>query len=85
MPISSRAKSKSRMITFRLTLDEYERAREVCYTRGLSSVSDMARTAINLLIQQPERVEPQALETRVSDLESRLHILLLDFKRLTQS
>jgi hypothetical protein len=73
------------MITFRLTSDEYEKCREVCFSRGISSVSDMARTGIKLLIQQPDRVGPQALETRVSDLESRFRLLLLEFRRMNQT
>ncbi len=70
------------MITFRLTAEEYEKCREICYEQGIRSVSGMVRSAINLLIQQPDRANPQMLEDRVSDLEIRLHILLLEFKRL---
>jgi Arc/MetJ-type ribon-helix-helix transcriptional regulator len=77
MPIESR----SRMISFRLTSEEYERFRELCFTNGIRSVSEMARAAINLLLQQPSRAPQEALEGRVSELEGRLHMLALEMKQ----
>ena len=74
--------SRSRMISFRLTTEEYERFRELCFTHGIRSVSEMARAAINLLLQQPARVPQEALESRVADIEGRLHMLALELKRL---
>ncbi len=44
----------------------------------------MARTAINMMLSQPSRAPQEALETRVSELESRLHLLSLEIKRLNQ-
>ncbi len=76
--------SRSRMISFRLTAEEYERFRELCYTHGIRSVSEMARSAINMMLSQPSRAPQEALETRVSELESRLHLLSLEIKRMNQ-
>lgn len=78
MPIESR----SRMISFRLTAEEYDRCRQLCYDQGLESVSEMARAAINLLLQQPTRAPQHVLESRVAELESRLHLLALELKRI---
>jgi len=72
------------MISFRLTAEEYERFRDLCYTHGIRSVSEMARTAINMMLTQPSRAPQEALETRVSELESRLHLLSLEIKKLNQ-
>jgi hypothetical protein len=72
------------MISFRLTAEEYERFRELCYTHGIRSVSEMARSAINMMLSQPSRAPQEALETRVSELESRLHLLSLEIKRMNQ-
>jgi uncharacterized small protein (DUF1192 family) len=44
----------------------------------------MARTAINMMLSQPPRAPQQALETRVSELESRIHLLSQEIKRLNQ-
>jgi hypothetical protein len=72
------------MISFRLTAEEYDRFRELCYSNGIRSVSEMARTAINMMLAQPTRAPQGALEARVSDLESRLHLLSLEMKKLNQ-
>lgn len=72
------------MISFRLTAEEYDRFRELCFAHGIRSVSEMARAAINMLLQQPARVPQESLETRVAELEGRLHMLSLELKRLNQ-
>jgi len=74
--------SRSRMISFRLSADEYERFRELCFTHGIRSVSEMARAAIKLMLEQPARAPQEALESRVSELEGRLHMLSMELKRL---
>ena len=76
---------KSRMISFRLTEDEYDRCRQLCFTQGLRSVSEMARAGIHLLLQQPDKAPHEALENRVSELEGRIHILGLELKKMMQS
>lgn len=73
------------MISFRLTTQEYDKCREICFSQGLRSVSEMARAGINLLLQQPARVPHEALEARVTELESRLHMLSLELKKLNQN
>lgn len=79
MPLESR----SRMISFRLTAEEYDKFRELCFTQGVRSVSEMARAAMHLLVQQPARLPQEALESRVAELEGRLHMLALEMKKLT--
>lgn len=76
--------SRSRMISFRLTAEEYDRFRELCYSNGIRSVSEMARTAINMMLSKPDRAPQEALETRISEIESRLHLLSLEIKKLSQ-
>ncbi len=76
--------SRSRMISFRLTAEEYDRFRELCYINGIRSVSEMARAAINMMLSQPKRAHQEALESRVSELESRLHLLSLEIKKINQ-
>jgi hypothetical protein len=72
------------MISFRLTAEEYEKFRELCFTQGIGSISEMARAAINMLLQQPARAPQEALESRVAELEGRLHMLALELKKLNQ-
>jgi hypothetical protein len=73
------------MISFRLTAEEYDRFRELCFTHGIRSVSEMARTAINMLLQHPSRAPHESLESRVTELEGRLHMLSLELRRLNQN
>jgi hypothetical protein len=73
------------MISFRLTAEEYEKFRELCFTQGIGSISEMARAAINMLLQQPARAPQEALESRVAELEGRLHMIALELKKLNQN
>jgi hypothetical protein len=77
--------AKSRMVSFRLSTDEYERFRELCFSHGLQSVSEMARKAIGLLFQEPMATPDQSLELRVAGLEGRFKLLVADMKRLEKS
>lgn len=71
------------MISFRLTAEEYDKFRELCFTQGIRSVSEMARAAMHLLVQQPARMPKEALESRVAELEGRVHVLALEIKKLS--
>ena len=73
------------MISFRLSAEEYDRFRELCFAHGIRSVSEMARAAINMLLQQPARAPEEALEARVAELEGRLHMLALEIRKLSQN
>ena len=73
------------MISFRLTAEEYDRFRDLCFAHGIRSVSEMARTAINLLLQQPARAPQEALESRLAEMEGRIHMLSLEIKQLHQN
>jgi len=71
------------MISFRLTLGEYKRFRELCFTHGVRSVSELARAAIHMLLQQSAQVPQQSLESRVAAMEGRLHMLSLEIRLLS--
>jgi len=77
--------SRDQMISFGLTKKEYDRCREVCFSQGIRSVSEMARAGINRLLQEPAQASDGALESRVAELEGRVHILGLQLKELSQS
>jgi Arc/MetJ-type ribon-helix-helix transcriptional regulator len=71
--------SRSKMISFRLSEAEYDRFRELCHARGIRSVSELVRAAVNVQLQEPGRVFQRDLESRVADLENRLDILSAEF------
>jgi hypothetical protein len=74
---------RSQMISFRLTEEEHERFRQLCFTHGIRSVSELARAAMNTYLEEASRVTQSALESRVVELENRLHLLALEVKRLS--
>ena len=83
MPI----KARSKMISFRLSAEEYEHFRELCFAQGVRSVSELARAAVNRLIHDPdpEHATAEALETRVASLEAQLQTVILELRRLKQT
>jgi hypothetical protein len=70
------------MISFRLTPAEYQRFQEMCTTRGLHSISDLARTAVQKLIASEHNADPLAYEVR--DLRQQVRSLSLALDRISQ-
>jgi len=73
---------RCKMISFRLSVTDYEKLREFRLTQDSRSVSELARVAVNKLICDSGPEADEALETRVNELEGQLHILALELKRL---
>ncbi len=73
------------MISFRLSAEEYNQFRELCYAQGIRSVSELARAAVSKLVKDPDPVQmtSQAIETRITSLEGQIQILTLELRRLT--
>ena len=79
MPILKR---RSRMISFRLSEDEYASLISVCESEGARSVSDLARDAVHRLIGR----SPQAdVEIALRALEGRVDTLDLQIRRLSMT
>jgi len=70
------------MISFRLSAQDYNCLRQLCFEQGIASVSEMARAAIRLLLQQPSQIPTQTLESRVAELEGRLQQLAREIHNL---
>jgi len=80
-------KRRSRMISFRVSEDEYVGLKNLCVNEGARSVSDMARDAVHRLITNHSYPNNQAwpnhqLETVVQVLQGRIEALDLEVKRL---
>jgi Arc/MetJ-type ribon-helix-helix transcriptional regulator len=73
-------KRRSRMVSFRLSEEEYADLRSLCETGGARSVSDLARDAVHRLIQPDSHVEVAAA---LRALEGRVDTLDLQVQRLT--
>ena len=75
--------SRNRMISFRLSPEEYNRFRDLCFSHGLRSLSELARIAMHNFVSQPIPTAAQtSLDARVADLESRLQFLSQELKAL---
>jgi hypothetical protein len=76
--------SKSRMISFRVTEEEYDRYRNVCFGRGIASVSEFARAAIDMLLEHCQQLPHGSLEVRVAEIEAQIHLLSLELMKLNR-
>jgi hypothetical protein len=74
-------KRRSRMISFRVSEDEYTGLKNLCVNEGARSVSDMARDAVQRLIAKRSWPNNQ-LETVVQVLQGRVEALDVEVKRL---
>jgi predicted DNA-binding protein len=74
---------RTKLISFRLTADEYERLR-FRSARVNRSFSELVRSAVNLLLKQPAYLPDDALDDRVAELEGRVSVLCLEVEKLRQ-
>ena len=74
-------KRRSRMISFRVSEDEYVGLKNLCVNEGARSVSDMARDAVQRLISKRSWPNNQ-LEIVVQVLQGRIEALDVEVKRL---
>lgn len=77
-------KRRNRMVSFRLSEDEYAGLRNVCLTEGARSVSDLARDAVHRLIGKNGASAEVQLQTTVQTLAGRMEELDREVKRLAQ-
>lgn len=70
---------KSKMVSFRVSLEDYEQLRSFCSSQGQRSVSDFARLAVTSILQSPGVAN---LESRVSDAEGRIQLLTREVLRI---
>jgi len=66
------------MISFRVSSEDYDRLRIFCISKGQRSVSDLARLAVNTILQNGA----PNVENRLTDVEGRIHFLTREVLRL---
>lgn len=83
MPVLNR---RNRMLSIRLSEDEFEQLRAVCQDRGARSVSDLAREAMMQMIS-PRRARNGSsdgvLLARIQELDQRVSDLQTEVSRLS--
>ncbi len=71
---------KSKMVSFRVSSEDYERLRIFCVSKGQRSVSDLARLALSTVLDSGGAPN---VESRLSDVEGRIHFLTREVLRLS--
>ena len=74
-------KRRSRMVSFRMSEQEYESLQTLCSARGARSLSDLARNAMQALLHDGQG---DGLASVVSQLQRRIDELDLEVKQLIQ-
>ncbi len=77
-------KRKSRMISFRISDEEYELLRKISQHQGARSVSDYARSALIHVNSETASPESGALEAKITRLDDELQELRTTVQRLTE-
>ncbi len=76
-------KKKSRMLSIRLSDDEFSHLRQVCESTGSRSLSDLAREAMHRMVADDTRTT-NGLETHIRELDSLLTRLRSEVARLAE-
>ena len=72
---------KSKMISFRLSPEDYQTLKDTCEQQGIRSISDLARTAMQKLIASGW--QPIPLSDEVRELRNRVRMLSLQLDQLS--
>jgi hypothetical protein len=70
------------MISFRLSPDEYRTLHEACVAQGVTSMSDLARSALRGVIANEFR--PGLLSDEVRALKDQLRTISLELERVSR-
>jgi hypothetical protein len=70
------------MVSFRLSLEEYARFQTICEARGIRSLSDLARTAVQSMATSQDSPDP--LWHEVVALRTQLTSLARELDRLSK-
>jgi hypothetical protein len=74
----------SKMISFRLSPEEYNKLLDACPHHGVRNVSELVRAAMNSLVLGNGSNVPITLQHQVNDLQSRVQQLSVDVNRLVR-
>ncbi len=74
---------RSKMVSIRLSPDEYREFQQMCESKGLRTISDLARTAMHRLVAAEHDADPLTYE--VQDLRNQAHLILVELQRLLET
>ncbi|MBS1872042.1 MAG: hypothetical protein JSU00_02435 [Acidobacteria bacterium] len=73
---------RSKMITFRVSREEYEQVRSACLRRGMRSVSAFARTAVERMMNAKS---DSSMNDELQDLRAQVHALTLRVEEIARA
>lgn len=76
-------KRRCRMVSFRLSDEEYEGLKSICMTVGARSLSDVARDAVQRMLGNGV-ASKKDLEAEVDSLTARMNLLAKEVERITR-
>ena len=74
---------KTKMISFRISPDEYHKLRDACMSQGVSSVSELARAAVDTILKH--NGSPKPVSEQLADLRERVETLAADIEHLARN
>jgi Arc/MetJ-type ribon-helix-helix transcriptional regulator len=77
-------KRRAKMVSIRLSDDEYQRLKEMTQAQGARSVSDVARSAMQLMLSAHDAGSDGSIESRVRELDGRVTVLKREVQRLSE-
>lgn len=77
-------KRRAKMVSIRLSDDEYRRIKEMTEAQGARSVSDVARSAMHLMLANFEGGAEATMEARMQEMDGRLTELGDEIQRLSR-
>jgi Arc/MetJ-type ribon-helix-helix transcriptional regulator len=78
-----RLKRRTKVISIRLSDEEYEQIQSMCAANGAYSISQLARAAMQLLIQQENGTAHAVMETRMNEIHVRVSALDREVGRIS--
>jgi hypothetical protein len=75
--------NRRRVISVRLSNEEYDQLQDLCLARGADSISELARTGMKLLMLNQKSNGHAAVEDRVNAIYARVSLLDREIARLS--
>ena len=75
-----RLSRRTKIISIRVSPEEYDQLQTLCVRDGMDNISDVARKGMKMLMRQEN--EQPAIESRVQDIDTRMSFLDQEVSRL---
>jgi len=74
---------RNKVISVRVSYEEYSQLQNLCVAKGADSISELARNGMRLLLSQEKQSGPAVIESRVNEMQDRVTTLDHEIARLS--